>query len=112
MNARWMFTCRGCEANCAPLALTETSSRRPTALATDSRREPEAQHQLRNQSARRAVKFRPAGWPVSIADKPKENTLVNIVQSLGKLAVTGAVAAALTLPGLAGAQDATPAPYT
>ena len=37
---------------------------------------------------------------------------MNIVQSLGKLAVTGAVAAALTLPGLAGAQDATPAPYT
>jgi phosphate transport system substrate-binding protein len=38
--------------------------------------------------------------------------LVNIVKSIGKLAVTSAIAAALTLPGVAGAQDSTPMPYT
>lgn len=37
---------------------------------------------------------------------------MTIFSSLGKLAVTCAVAATLTLPGLAGAQDATPAPYS
>lgn len=33
-------------------------------------------------------------------------------RSIGKLAITGVVAAALTLPGLVSAQDSTPAPYT
>ena len=37
---------------------------------------------------------------------------MNIVRLLGKMAVTAAVAASLTLPGLASAQDATPLPYS
>lgn len=37
---------------------------------------------------------------------------MRILRSLGKIAMTGAIAGALTLPGLASAQDATPAPYT
>jgi phosphate transport system substrate-binding protein len=38
--------------------------------------------------------------------------LVNIIRSIGRLAATGAVVAALAVPGLASAQDATPAPYS
>ena len=42
----------------------------------------------------------------------KESTLVEIFRSIGKLAVTSVIAAALTVPGLTAAQDATPALYT